>query len=36
MIHILPHFGQQLVSDLKSQDIKTWHEKLATQPPQVL
>lgn len=31
--HILPHFGHRLVSDLKSQDIKDWHQKLASQPP---
>lgn len=31
--HILPYFGHQLVSNLKSQDIKAWHHKLATQAP---
>lgn len=31
--HILPHFGHRLISDLKTQDIKKWHNTLATQPP---
>ena len=30
--HILPHFGKKLVSELKSNDIKAWLNKLATQP----
>lgn len=31
--HILPHFGHQLISNLKSQDIKAWHNQLAIQAP---
>jgi len=31
--HILPYFGHQLISDLKTQDIKKWHHTLAMQPP---
>ncbi len=31
--HILPNFGHRLISDLKTQEIKKWHNTLATQPP---
>ena len=31
--HILPHFGHQLISALKSQDIKAWLNQLAAQAP---
>jgi hypothetical protein len=30
--HILPHFGHRLISDLTTQEIKAWHQKLATFP----
>ena len=31
--HILPFFGNTLVMDLTSLEIKRWHEKLASSPP---
>ncbi len=31
--HIIPAFGSKLVTDLKTRDIREWHEKLAATPP---
>jgi integrase len=30
--HILPAFGDTLISDLKTRDIRAWHEKMAATP----
>lgn len=30
--HILPLFGKKLVTDLKTSDIRAWHEKMAVTP----
>ena len=30
--HILPRFGEKLVADLTTTQVKQWHHKLATQP----
>ena len=30
--HILPAFGDKLVSDLKTREIKEWHERIAATP----
>jgi len=27
--HILPYFGQKLISELTTKEIKTWHQRLA-------
>lgn len=31
--HILPAFGEKLVAELRTREIREWHEKLATVPP---
>ncbi|MBS0289167.1 MAG: site-specific integrase [Proteobacteria bacterium] len=28
--HILPHFGHKLITELTTKEIKSWHQKLAT------
>lgn len=33
--HILPKFGERLVSELREEDIKAWHERLASEPARV-
>ncbi|MBI2791351.1 MAG: site-specific integrase [Gammaproteobacteria bacterium] len=30
--HILPYFGDKLISDLTTKEIKAWHQKLASSP----
>lgn len=30
--HILPHWGDRLLMDVKAGEIRRWHERLATQP----
>ena len=32
-IHILPFFGKIIVEDITTNQIKHWHQKLATTPP---
>ncbi len=33
--HILPHFGKKIISDLRTREIKQWHEKLACKPARI-
>jgi len=33
--HILPHFNNQLITDLTTNQIRQWHNTLATQPARV-